>query len=169
MSVRTGRKVRLRCVVPADRRVLVGFDRAAAADDYRHWPAHRAPAASGDDLQLAIETHDGVVVGSVCTTQTCPRTGRFGYGIGIGPAHQRHGYADDAIGVLLDFMFGERRYRQCEVGIYGSNHASLSLHRKLGFRELTRLRDPAFTCGRATSLVLMAITAQEFAARLALR
>ncbi|GAA2803647.1 GNAT family N-acetyltransferase [Saccharopolyspora taberi] len=155
----------MRRVVPADRPGLAAFDRGDAVD-YRHWPAHRAcPPVQGDALQLAIETFDGVLVGSVCTTPTSPRTGRFGYGIGIGPAHQRRGYADDAIGVLLDFMFARRRYRKCEVGIFRCNHASLCLHRKLGFREEARLRDPE---SGLRPLVLMGLTAEEFAARPAL-
>ena len=166
-----GNTVRLREIRPADRRTLMRFDRdserggQSCGDGYRHWAAHRAhPTTHGDDLHLAIETlRGGVLVGSMCTTQTEPFEGRFSYGIGIGPEHRRHGYADDAISVLLTFMFGYRRYRKCEVGIYGGNLASLALHRKLGFREEHRHRDPEFSCGRAPYLVLMGLTAAEFA------
>ncbi|CAM04511.1 RimJ/RimL family protein N-acetyltransferase [Saccharopolyspora erythraea NRRL 2338] len=168
-----GRRVRLRRVQHADRPTLIRFDRDAArypsVDGYRHWAAHRAnPTAAGDEPRLAIETRDGgVLVGSVCATRIAPGSDRFGYGVGIGPRHRRHGYAEDAIGVLLDFMFNQLGYRRCEVGIYGCNHASLALHRKLGFREDGRLRDPEYLCGQAKYLVLMGITADEFAERFA--
>nr|WP_184729253.1 GNAT family protein [Saccharopolyspora phatthalungensis] len=177
MSIMTsnavGRRVRLRQIEPADRRTLIRFDRESArghspqVDGYRHWGAHRANHPdSGDDRQLAIETlHGRTLVGSMCTSQAEPGSGRFSYGIGIGPQYRRLGYADDAISVLLTYMFGQRRYGKCEVGIYGGNLASLSLHGKLGFREEGRLRDPEFLCVGAQYLVLMSITAAEFAAR----
>ncbi|MCI2418002.1 GNAT family N-acetyltransferase [Saccharopolyspora sp. K220] len=165
--------MRLREIEPADRRTLIRFDRDSAhgryqqVDGYRHWAAHRANhPGSGDDFQLAIETRDDrTLVGSMCTTQAEPGSGRFSYGIGIGPQHRRLGYADDAISILLAYMFGQRRYGKCEIGIYGCNYASLSLHGKLGFREEGRLRDQEFLCGGAQYLVLMGITAHEFATR----
>nr|WP_165968522.1 GNAT family protein [Saccharopolyspora elongata] len=177
MSITTsgpvGQRVRLRRVEPADRRTLMRFDRESSDthypkfDGYRHWGAHRAHHGdSGDDIQLAIETLlDRTLVGSLSASQAEPGSGRFGYGIGIGPQHRRRGYADDAITALLAFMFGRLRYRKCEVGIYDGNAASLALHGKLGFREEGRLRDPEFLCGGAQCLVLMGITATEFAAR----
>ncbi|MER5387839.1 GNAT family protein [Saccharopolyspora sp. NPDC002686] len=166
-----GRRVRLRGIEPGDRRTLVGFDRESASegppqfDGYRHWAAHRANhLEAGEDLQLAIETRqDRTLVGSLSTSQ--PEAGIFSYGIGIGPQHRRHGYADDAINTLLGYMFGHRRFTKCEVGIYSSNAASLTLHARLGFREEGHLRDPEFLCGGAQYLVLMGITAEEFATR----
>lgn len=163
--------MRLRGVEPADRCTLIGFDQESAQegppqfDGYRHWAAHRADHLdTGEDLQLAIETRsDRALVGSLSTSQ--PEPGTFSYGIGIGPQHRRRGYADDALNTLLGYMFGHRRFTKCEVGIYGSNTASLALHARLGFREEGRLRDPEFLCGGAQYLVLMGITAEEFATR----
>ncbi|MFB9904114.1 GNAT family N-acetyltransferase [Allokutzneria oryzae] len=168
-----GRKVRLRAVEAADRRTLAGFDRDSARDHppqvggYRHWAAHRAGVAdSGDTAQFAIEAlHGRMLVGSMWSIQADPRSDRFSYGIGIGPRHRRCGYAADAITVLLAHMFGQRRYRKCEVSIHGGNLASLSLHGVLGFREEDRVRDTEVLRGRINYLVLMGITADEFAAR----
>jgi len=137
----TGRKVRLREIDPADRHTLIRFDREAAGipriGRYQHWAAHRVD----DDAQFAIETlHSRMLVGSMWTVQTDPHAGRFSYGIGIGPQHRRCGYASDAIVTLLAHMFGDRRYRTCEVGIHGRNIASRTLHGGLGFREESRQR-----------------------------
>lgn len=77
-----------------------------------------------------------------------PTAGRFSYGIAIGHRHQRSGYASEAIVILLSFMFGERRYHKCEVGIYASNEASIALHHKLGFVDEGRLRDHEYFAGR---------------------
>ncbi|GAB2772965.1 GNAT family N-acetyltransferase [Amycolatopsis magusensis] len=158
----TGQKVRLRPVTPADRRTLTGFDREAASRNaiggYQHWAAHR----SGDNLQFAIETrYSRLLVGSI---KADGGLGRFSYGIGIGSSYRRCGYAADAITVLLTHMFQDRGYRKCEVGIYGGNLASLSLHGVLGFREERRIRDTELHRGGIKYLVMMAITAPEFAA-----
>lgn len=172
-----GQRVRLREITSDDRQVLVNFDRTAARAQrtsragYQHWAAHRATnGTAGDDLQLGIEALiDGSLVGSLCTTQTQAGARQFSYGIGIGIGYQRHGYADDALRVLLAQMFTQRAYRACEVSIYGDNHASLYLHHKLGFREQGRRRDPECASGPAPYLVRMAISAEEFGARNAAR
>ncbi|MFC6087936.1 GNAT family N-acetyltransferase [Saccharothrix lopnurensis] len=166
----SGRKVRLREIHPGDRRTLMGFDRDCAdrrapeAGGYRHWGAHRTRTPDpGGDLQFAIEAlRSGVLVGSVSTVRSDATSDRFSYGIGIGPRHRRCGYAADAVTVLLALMFG-RGYRTCEVGIYGSNFASLILHAGLGFREEKRFLDPNLSQGEFRYLVLMTMTAREFA------
>lgn len=156
----TGRKVRLREIDPADHHTLIRFDREAApvprTARYQHWAAHRANVAEiDDDTQFAIETlHGRMLVGSMWTVRTDPDAGRFSYGIGIGPQHRRCGYASDAITALLAHMFGERRYRTCEVGIHRRNVASRTLHGGLGFREESR----------RLGIVRMSIAAHQFAA-----
>ncbi|MGH8967258.1 MAG: GNAT family N-acetyltransferase [Actinomycetes bacterium] len=166
-----GRKVLLREIDSADRRTLVRFDRETARGHspqlggYRHWAAHRGGAAdAGDNFQVAIESlHGRALVGSLSTAAD-PLGDRFSYGIGIGVQHRRCGYAGDAIVVLLTYMFGQRRYRRCEVSIYGGNLASLSLHGTLGFREEGRVPDTELLHGGIKRLVQMSITAQQFAA-----
>lgn len=168
----TGRKVRLRAVRPDDRSRLIGFDRGSVRSHrgqvggYRHWAVHRAGATGpDDDVQFAIEAlHGGMLVGSISTVHADRSSGRFGYGVGIGPQHRRCGYASDAISVLLAHMFEQRGYHRCDVGIYGGNLASLTLHGGLGFREVGRVRDPEPLRGGIRNLVLMTITAPEFAA-----
>lgn len=173
----TGRIVRLRGIHPADSHSFAHFDEhhttisavdpqhpPRTAEGYRHRAAHRARrTAPTDEFQLAVETRAaGILVGSVSTSEADPRAGRFGYGIGIAQEHQRCGYAADAIRVLLTFMFGQRRYHKCEVGIYGFNQASLALHHKLGFQQEGWLREHEFFAGQHHDLVLMGITAPEF-------
>jgi RimJ/RimL family protein N-acetyltransferase len=171
-----GRKVRLRAIRPVDRSTLIGFDRASVRDHssrtggYRHWAVHRASAAGDgdvpdDDFQFAIEAlHGGMLVGSICTLHAVPGSGRFSYGVGIGLRHRRCGYAGDAVATLLAFMFEQRGYQWCDVGIRSGNIASLTLHSRLGFEEVDRVRDTEIVHAGAASLVLMSITAAQFAA-----
>lgn len=167
-----GRKVRLREIRSVDRSTLVGFDRAAVRDrvgGYRHWAVHRASAAGDenlqdDDHQFAIEAlHGGMLVGSICILHAVPASGRFSYGVGIGVRHRRCGYAGDAVATLLAFMFEQRGYHWCDVGIRSGNIASLTLHSRLGFQEIDRVRDTELVHGGVASLVLMSITAAQFA------
>jgi RimJ/RimL family protein N-acetyltransferase len=166
-----GRKVRLREVTPSDRTALSRFDRdvtsrhAPLVGGYRHWAAHRA-STTDEDLQLVVETvRSGLLVGSLSTVRTDSSPGCFSYGIGIAPWHWRCGYAADAITVLLALMFGRRGYRECEVSIHGNNFASQSLHARLGFRETGRLHDPGLSPGSFRYLVMMSVSAAEFATR----
>jgi RimJ/RimL family protein N-acetyltransferase len=176
----TGKRVRLRGVEPEDWQAFRQFDEHSehqrsvdvlhpprSAEGYRAWAAELATAKPvGDRLMLAIEAlGSGELVGALSTADADPRTGRFHYGIGIGADHHRKGYAADAAVLLLRFMFGERRYHKCEAGIYAYNEASLALHRRLGFTEEGRLRDHEFFAGRHHDLVVMGMTAQEFAQR----
>jgi RimJ/RimL family protein N-acetyltransferase len=177
-SIWTGTRVLLRGIEPDDWQAFMSFDEHSAtirdadmlhpprsAEGYRQWAQSQATQAlESDEFRLAIEcTADGALVGSVNTWDSDRRAGRFSYGIAIGHQHQRQGFASDAIVILLRFMFGERRYHKCEAGIYAFNAASLALHRKLGFQKEGQLRDHEFFAGRHHDLVLMGMTAEEFA------
>jgi RimJ/RimL family protein N-acetyltransferase len=176
-SIWTGSGVYLRGIEPDDWRSFRQFDEHSAdmrnvdlihpprsATAYRRWAESQATReTSGDEFQLAIVTlADDAVVGALSTTGTDQRAGRFSYGISIGRDHQRRGYASDAIVVLLTFLFGERRYHKCEVGIHAFNQPSIGLHRKLGFQVEGRLRDHEFFAGRHHDLVVMGLTGDEF-------
>lgn len=179
-TIWNGNKVRLRGVEPEDWQTFQRFEEHSAdmrAVDMIHPPrsaaAHRAWAerqstkqVDGDEFLLAIETlEDRTLVGSLSTGNIDQRAGRFTYGIGIGHDHHRRGYAGDAVPLLLNHMFGERRYHKCEVHIYAFNEASILLHRKLGFHTEGRLRDHDYFAGRHHDLVLMGLTVNEFAER----
>ena len=172
-----GNVVRLRAVEPEDWEVFRSFDENSVdmrRGDKIHPPRSDASqrrraeevALRNDPLMLAIESlADGKLVGSVSAALMDHRAGRFSYGIAIGGEHKGHGYASDAVPLLLNFMFGERRFHKCETGVWAFNEPSLAFHRKLGFTEEGRLRDHEFFAGRHHDVVLFGMTAPEFAAR----
>lgn len=91
------------------------------------------------EFPLAIRSRaDNALVGALSTTDTDQRAGRFGYG--IGGEYRRRGYATGAINLLLTFVFDERQYHKCSVGVYAFNDASPALHHELGFRAEGRQR-----------------------------
>jgi RimJ/RimL family protein N-acetyltransferase len=175
-----GNLVRLRGVEPEDWEVFHGFDENSvdmrrmdkiypprSAARQREWAEQAALKKPDDDtFQLAIESlADGALVGSVSTALIDHRAGRFSYGIAIGGDHKGRGYGSDAVPLLLNFMFGERRFHKCEASVWAFNEPSLAFQRKLGFTEEGRLRDHEFHAGRHHDVVLFGMTATEFAAR----
>ena len=169
--------MRLRGVEPEDWEQFHGFDQdslsARSADilrpprseaGTRQWAEESATTkVTGDDFGLAIENLDGDVVGHLSTSGTDSRAGRFSYGVAIGRAFHRRGYASDAIILLLRYMFGERRYHKAEAEVYAYNESSLALHDHLGFQREGRLRDHEFFGGRHYDVMIFGLTADEFA------
>jgi RimJ/RimL family protein N-acetyltransferase len=174
-SIWNGELVRLRAIEPEDwealRRValdeeglgdLIGPPRSA--EHFRGRAKEEASTApDAERFPLAIEAvATGELVGVVGVHQADPRAGWFEYGISVGAAHRRKGYAGEAVSLLLRFMFGERRYHRCEARILAHNGASLALHRRLGFVEEGRLRDRVFQGGRHGDLLVLGLLADEF-------
>lgn len=142
---------------------VVHFPRSAEAA--RRWAADEASATpEGDARRLAVEALDvgGELVGSVSTFACSPRHGTFRYGVAVGAAHRRRGYAREAIALLLRHYFGELRYQKATVSVYAFNEASLRLHERLGFREEGRLRRMVFTAGAHHDEVVLGLLAEEF-------
>lgn len=175
-----GDLVRLRAIEPEDWEALRKFDENTGdmrrADKIqlpfsdarqREWAEQAAlKKPDGDRFQLAIESlADGVLVGSMTTFDIDYRAGRFMYGIAIGSEHKGRGYGSNAVSLLLNYMFGERRFHKCEANVWAFNEPSLAFHRKIGFTQEGRLRDHEYFAGRHHDVVLFGMTAPEFAAR----
>jgi RimJ/RimL family protein N-acetyltransferase len=181
VDIWTGERVRLRGIEPEDWPAFREFDDVAAvqrntwlvmpprpAEGYRQWTREQASAKPDNDtFNLAIESQStGLLVGSIATNEVRPIDGHFGYGLGIGKDHQRRGYGRDAVLIVLRFMFTERRYVKCTVGVYAENKPSRAMHATIGFTEEGRVRRYRFAGGRHEDLILYGLTAEEFADRL---
>ena len=90
------------------------------------------------------------------------RNGVFEYGIALGRAHWRKGYASDAIRLILNYFFRELRYQKALVTVYGFNEASLRLHQKLGFQIEGRMRRMIFSHGSLHDEIVLGLLAEEF-------
>lgn len=131
----------------------------------RMWTERMATQTpDGDAFQLVIATLAGEVVGSISTHDCDRRHGVFSYGLNVRPQHRRRGYAAEAIRIVLRYFFEELRYQKANAQVYSFNEASLRLHEKLGFQREGRLRRMIFTEGRYHDVVVLGLTAEEFAA-----
>lgn len=173
-------RIRLRGLEPSDSETFFAWNRddteANRSIDYLWFPGSREASRQwaqseslkrGDNDQyfFVIETLPGVIVGTINSHSCDLRNGTFAYGVAIIAAHQRQGYASEAIILLLRHFFDERRYQKCTVTVYGFNTSSIHLHERLGFTLEGRLRRMIYSNGQHHDLLYYGITAPEFASK----
>jgi RimJ/RimL family protein N-acetyltransferase len=172
----SGDKVRLRAWEPADWQAEQRWSRdwEGQRTDYRvQFPrSDRAieqqakdfalERPEGDKVKLVVALLDGTAIG-VLTTDNCSQVdGRFSYGVYIEPEQRRHGYAAEAIVLLLRYYFDELRYQKANAVVFDFNEASARLQEKLGFRLEGRLRSMHYTNGAFCDELCYGITVAEF-------
>ena len=116
-------------------------------------------------ILFVIENLEGANVGGLSFHSRDPKNGIFSFGIGIDRQHQRKGYAEDAVRILLRYAFWERRYQKCNSACVHTNEASIRLHHKLGFLEEGRRRMQVFFDGQYHDDILFGLTREEFDAQ----
>jgi RimJ/RimL family protein N-acetyltransferase len=173
-----GSLIRLRGIEPEDAETLSAWNRDSEAarrmyfipfptskEEVRQWTAKAAlQRGEGDKFFFVIETLAGEMVGSINSAMCERRNGTFSYGFGVLPAHQRKGYASEAVLLLLRYFFRELGYQKASVHVYGFNEPSLRLHERLGFVREGVLRRMIYTGGQHYDDVIFGMTAEEFAA-----
>lgn len=151
---------------PSRAHLQLGVEPPVSADELRSslekWFDCRE---SGGAILFSVETHDGGYVGGVSLHSMDAKNGVFSFGVVIDGPHRRQGYATEAVGILLRYGFGERRYQKCNSAAVHTNPASIALHRKLGFTEEGRRRRRWFYGGQYHDDVLFGMTVEEFEAR----
>ena len=138
-------------------------------EDARRFIANQgegAPGAPGAHVQIAIELKStGEMVGDVYiyTPETEPEQARLGYSIAT--AHQRKGYANEAVTAMLDYMFGPLNKHRVGAGADVGNIASIALMERLGMRREAHFIRNTWFRGQWTDEVQYAILQSEWRAR----
>lgn len=174
-----GKRVRLRAVEPSDWELHWHWDKDTEAARLSYeipfprptagtqaWAEEESKrGAENDVFRFQIETLAGELAGTL-NTHTCNlRSGTFSYGVGVAPQHQRKGYASEAIRLVLNFYFNERRYQKCTTSVYSFNPASIQLHEHLGFTLEGRLRRMIYSGGTYHDELMYGMTQEEFNAK----
>ncbi len=125
-----------------------------------------APGTAGRWFQFAIEVSEsGELVGD-CGLH-CPaedeRQGELGFS--IASAHQRQGYAKEAITALLEYAFGRLGLRRIHSVTDERNYPAQDLLESLGFRIEGLFRENTWFKGEWASERLYAMLAEEWTAR----
>ncbi len=146
-SIWRGTRVKLRAVEPDDwvsfdawngddftarRSSEIGFPQSKAS--VKQWTEKIAASKPDNDgFRWMIENLAGEAVGTIVTHSCDRRVGSFMYGLVIGADHQRHGYAREAVQLVLRYYFEELNYQKVTVDVYDHNRASQRFHESLGF------------------------------------
>lgn len=124
-----------------------------------------APGSYGN-VRFAIETKDGVHIGTVNFHQTLPEDRRASLGIMIGEKeYWSKGYGTDAMRTLLRFGFEEMNLHRIELTVHAGNERALACYRKCGFVEEVRLRQHRYAQGAYHDTLWMGILREEWEAQ----
>jgi RimJ/RimL family protein N-acetyltransferase len=105
-------------------------------------------------------------VGSLDLRDIGLTNGGAGLGIVIGdPADTSQGYGSDALGVLLEFGFGELRLERIWLEVFDFNVRARHVYERLGFVQEATFRHAEFHGGRYLDIQRMAILRDEWAGR----
>ncbi len=113
-------------------------------------------------ILLTIENLAGQSVGGLSYHSRDRKNGNFSFGVRVDAGQRGHGYARDAVRLLLRYGFLERRYHKCNSACVDGNTASIKLHHALGFRDEGQRREVLFLNGRYCDELLFGLTRDEF-------
>lgn len=172
-----GEQVRLRALEPGDAERFHEFDQDTESarngarielprslEGAKQWIEETSRRNGQDDsFYFVIETLErGELVGSINTFNCNRRSGTFSYGIGVGREYSGHGYAKEAIRLVLRFFFCELNYQKVNVGVYSFNDRSLQMHLAVGFQQEGRLRRMVYSDGQHHDVLMLGMTREEF-------
>ena len=120
-----------------------------------------APMAYGD-VSLAIETKDGVHIGSCGLHGASPENRLAELGIMLGEkTYWSKGYGTDAVATLVRFGFEEMNLNRIQLHVLDFNERAQASYRKCGFLEEGRMRDAHYAEGLYSDVVVMGLLREE--------
>lgn len=121
----------------------------------------RASDAPRTEYYLAIAKLDeDQLIGFIRLALGGVKAAKLGYAIAAD--HWSHGYATDAVRIMLCLAFEELKLHRVTAAIGPENEASVTVVKKLGFVPEGRLRDHVFTNGAWRDSLLYSILADEW-------
>ena len=137
---------------------------SAAAEEAFLRGTTSAPMAFGD-VSFAIETKDGVHIGSCGLHRASPESRHAELGIMIGEkAYWSKGYGTDAMLTFLRFAFDEMNLNRVDLTVNADNPRAIACYRKCGFVEEVRMRQARYSGGVYSDQFVMGVLREEFRA-----
>ncbi|WP_135821785.1 GNAT family N-acetyltransferase [Halostella litorea] len=142
---------------PAVRRPMT-FDRPTNLEQQRD---RFEDLYDGDDVVL-LACVDGEPVGHVALFHVDDSAGHAEVGYWLTPGAQGEGYATEAVSLLLDYAFDERRLHRVRARAIETNDASRALLDRLGFAAEGVLRDEEYVDGKHVDTHTYGLLAREW-------
>jgi len=121
------------------------------------------PGVRGTWLQLAIvERATETMIGDCGLHFRLDDPRQMELGVTLAPSHQRQGYATEALGCVLDFVFGTLDKHRVSAVTDAANGAAALLFRRLGFRQEAHFIEHRWYKGYWGSEFLFAILKREW-------
>ena len=124
------------------------------------------PGVPGTWLQLAIvEKATGIVIGDcgLHCRKDDPR--QMELGVTLAPSHQRRGYATEALGCVIDLVFGTLGKHRISATTDAENNSAAALFRRLGFRQEAHFVEHLWFKGRWGSEFVFGLLRREWESR----
>ncbi|MEM7335206.1 MAG: GNAT family protein [Chloroflexota bacterium] len=144
----------------------IGIHLPTTLDAQKAWiEKHAGCQEVNGKIAFAMETHDGEYVGFAMMHSIDERHGKFWFSVIVNRQHQRRGYAEEAVRLILKYGFLERRMHKCTSACASYNPASIRLHEKLGFTLDGRLREESFYNGQHHDELMWGLTLEDYLAK----
>lgn len=114
-----------------------------------------------DEVNLLICV-DGAPVGSVNLEPPNQVWGVVEVAVMVAPDHWNEGYATEAIDLLCEYVFEERRLNKMYARVYATNPAGCRVFEKLGFQEEGVFRKEGFVDGEYVDVHRYGLLADEW-------
>lgn len=113
--------------------------------------------------QFAIDTIDGVHIGSIGLRDISSEWNNAKFGILIGnKRYWGRGYGTEATKLLMHYAFSKLKLHKIELGVYDFNKRAIKLYKKLGFKVEGVRKDHIFYGGRYYDAIQMGLFKKSF-------
>jgi RimJ/RimL family protein N-acetyltransferase len=167
----------IRNLEPGDAEAFFAYKRLPEATQYQYWRPQSLeeieafiarmqgvePDAPGEWLQLAVCLKDsGAMVGDVGLHFLPDDRRQAEIGYTISPAHQRKGYATEAVGACVNYLFNKLGKHRVFGSVDPRNAPSIAVLERLGFRKEGHFRQSVYMDGQWQDDCVYAILSKEW-------
>ena len=176
LSMFEGKSIRLRAYSKADLKLATAYLNDLETRSLM-WPGIMFPlreedeeswynsfhAMSNGDYNFAIETISDTIYIGGCGIKGTDLKNRFAeIGIFLGKDFINKGYGTEAMGLLVDFCFGELNLNKVKLQVYEFNKRARRSYEKLGFKQEGMLREEIYRKGSYHDVLVMGLLKTEW-------
>ena len=176
-----GERVALRRFDLADLAEFVGYRSSAQVARFQSWDApysrddgerfirqmmHRHPDTAGEWFQFAVVLRQaGQLIGDCAAMPHAGDPRQCEIGFTIAPEYQGHGYATEAAGMMVGYLFAGRGKHRITASCDARNAASVAVLERLGMRREGHLRESTWAKGEWTDDLIYGLLRDEWDSR----